>query len=322
METLFSILDFAAKALVVFITFAGCMMLIAGRMRRPSHEDPTIRIRDVSARWRDMREGVRIGLLPIAEQKAARKLAEAERKKGIAPHKRLFVLDFKGDVLASAVEDLREEVTAIAGIAKPDDEVVLRLESPGGAVHSYGLAASQLGRLRARGVQLTIAVDRVAASGGYMMACVANHVVAAPFAIIGSIGVVAPVPNLHRALEKLGIDYEDVTAGKYKRTTSLLGPNTAEGKAKLKEQLEETHTLFKDFVKEMRPSLDIEAVATGEYWYGTKALSLGLVDRLVTSDDYLLEGAERARVLEVSCERRRSPRERILSLASALMNWV
>lgn len=323
MDTLFDVLGFAAKSLIVFLTFAACTILFIGRVRRSrgGSEDTTIKLRDVSARWRDMREAVRVGLLPAGEQKAANKARVAEKKREVPKTQRIFVVDFKGDVLASAVEDLREEVTAIVGIAAPEDEVVLRLESPGGAVHGYGLAASQLDRLRARKLRLTICVDRVAASGGYMMACVASELIAAPFAVIGSIGVVAPLPNVHRALEKLGVDYEDVTAGKYKRTTSLLGQNTPEGIAKLRDQLEETHDLFKKFVKDRRPTLDIEAVATGEYWYGTRAIELGLVDRILTSDDYLLEGAERARVLEVTCQRSRTPRERLLSFAQSVLRW-
>ncbi len=324
METLFEVLGFAAKALVVFLTFAACTILFIGRVRRArggGGDDPTIKLRDVSARWRDMREGVRVGLLPPGAQKAANKARIAEHKREVPKTQRIFVVDFKGDIMASAVEDLREEVTAIVGIAAPEDEVVVRLESAGGAVHGYGLAASQLDRLRARSIRLTICVDRVAASGGYMMACVANTLLAAPFAIIGSIGVVAPLPNLHRVLDRLGVDYEDVTAGKHKRPTSLLGPNTPEGIAKLREQLEETHVLFKKFVKDRRPMLDIEAVGTGEYWYGAKAIERGLIDRLLTSDDYLLEGAERARVLEVSCERPRSPRERLMSLAQSVLRW-
>jgi serine protease SohB len=317
-ETLYGILDFAAKTLLVVLATAAIVALVA-RRRRSSPEEPTIRVKDVSARWRDQREGLRIGLLPRKARKAASKASAAQRESEPAKEKRVFVLEFKGDVLATAVEDLREEITAIVGVAGEGDEVLVRLESGGGAVHSYGLAASQLARLRHRGLALTVAVDRIAASGGYMMACVGNTVLSAPFAILGSIGVVAPVPNVHRALSRLGVDYEDITAGKHKRSTSLLAENTPEGKAKLREQLEETHALFKGFVKEMRPALDVEAVATGEYWLGTRAKELGLVDRLVTSDDYLLEAAERARVLEVTCERPRTARQRLLALAEACL---
>ena len=186
-------------------------------------------------------------------------------------------------------------------------------------MHGYGLAASQLARLRTRDLPITVCIDKVAASGGYLMACVAQHVVAAPFAIVGSIGVVAAVPNIHRVLDRLGVDYEDVTAGKYKRTVSLLGEIQPEGRAKLKEQLEETHGLFKSFVVGMRPKLDIEAVATGEYWHGTRAVELGLVDAIGTSDDCLVEKAKDARVFEVLCDRPMSPRERVLHVTESLI---
>jgi serine protease SohB len=210
------------------------------------------------------------------------------------------VLDFHGDIRASRVAGLREEVTAILTLATPADEVVLRLQNPGGTVNDQGFAASQLMRLRRRGVPLTVCVDTVAASGGYLMACVANRIVAAPFAVIGSIGVVAQIPNFHRLLDRAGIDFEQFTGGQFKRTVTMFGENTEADRAKLTEQIHETHDLFKDFVAEHRPQLDVAAVATGEYWYGKKALELNLVDALATSDDYLLAARERADLFEVS----------------------
>jgi serine protease SohB len=203
----------------------------------------------------------------------------------------LFVLDFDGDIRASAVSGLRESITALMQVVEPEDEVLVRLESGGGMVHSYGLAASQLTRLRDAGVTLTVAVDKVAASGGYMMACVADRIVAAPFAIIGSIGVVAQVPNFNRLLKDKHIDFEMHTAGAYKRTLTLFGENTDEGRAKFREDLEDTHGLFKAFVASNRPGLDIDAVATGEHWYGSQALDLKLVDAISTSDDLMLAAA-------------------------------
>ncbi len=203
---------------------------------------------------------------------------------------KIFVLDFKGDVYANAVEQLREEVTMLLATAKAGkDRVVLRLESPGGVVHGYGLAAAQLVRLRDAGFHLTICVDRVAASGGYMMACIANEIVAAPFAVLGSIGVVAQLPNFNKLLKQHNIDYEVFTAGEYKRTVTVFGENSKEGKAKFEQELEQTHRLFKHFVENYRSQLDVTAVATGEHWYGEDALQLKLVDKLQTSDAYLLE---------------------------------
>lgn len=201
----------------------------------------------------------------------------------------IFVLDFKGDVQASAVAQLREEITLILSTAVADkDKVILRLESPGGLVHGYGLAAAQLQRLRDAGIHLTICVDKVAASGGYMMACLANHIISAPFAVLGSIGVVAQVPNFNRLLKEHHIDFEQFTAGEYKRTVTMFGENSDEAKAKFKEELQQTHQLFKHFVEKYRPQLDIAQVSTGEHWYGQDALDLKLVDELATSDDYIL----------------------------------
>ncbi|MFC6167854.1 protease SohB [Acinetobacter terrestris] len=204
-------------------------------------------------------------------------------------NQKIYILDFKGDTAASAVESLREEITLILATAKAGrDRVVVRLESPGGMVHGYGLAAAQLVRLRDAGFNLTICVDKVAASGGYMMACIANEIVSAPFAVVGSIGVVAQVPNFNRLLKEKHIDFELYTAGEFKRTVTMFGENTAEGKAKFEEELQQTHELFKHFVEKYRPQLNVEKVATGEHWYGKDALELNLVDKLQTSDEYLL----------------------------------
>lgn len=195
------------------------------------------------------------------------------------PH--LFVLDFNGSIDAKEVASLREEITAILAVAREGDEVLLRLESGGGMVHGYGLASSQLDRIKAAGLPLTISVDKVAASGGYMMACVADKIVSAPFAIVGSIGVIAQIPNFNKLLKKHDIEYEQLTAGEYKRTLTMFGENTDKARDKFKQELEETHVLFKDFIRERRPSLDLDKVATGEHWFGTQAKELGLVDDLV-----------------------------------------
>lgn len=227
--------------------------------------------------------GSKLELLQLSQQLS--KEARARKK----TNQKIYVLDFKGDMAASAVESLREEITLILSTAKAGrDRVVVRLESPGGMVHGYGLAAAQLVRLRDAGFHLTICVDKVAASGGYMMACIANEVVSAPFAIVGSIGVVAQVPNFNRLLKDNKIDFELYTAGQYKRTVTMFGENTEEGKAKFEEELQQTHALFKHFVEKYRPQLNVEKVATGEHWYGRDALDLNLVDKLQTSDEYLL----------------------------------
>lgn len=236
-------------------------------------------------------------------EKAKAKALKAQRKKGEDTESErkpsLYVLHFKGDISASETAALREEISAIVQVAKPNDDVLLCLESPGGVVHGYGLAASQLMRLKQHNIKLTVAVDKVAASGGYMMACVADKIVSAPFAIIGSIGVVAQIPNIHRLLKKHDVDVDVMTAGEYKRTVTMLGENTEKGKQKFQQELEETHQLFKQFVSQNRPHLDVEQVATGEHWFGQQALNLNLVDEIMTSDDLLLQAMKEKQLVGV-----------------------
>lgn len=221
------------------------------------------------------------------------------------------MLNFTGDLNARATSNLREEISAILAAADAEDEVLLRLESPGGVVHGYGLAASQLTRLKEKGIKLTVAVDKVAASGGYMMASVADKIVSAPFAIVGSVGVVAQIPNIHRFLKKHDVDVDIMTAGEYKRTMTILGENTEKGKAKFIEELEETHQLFKEFVGHNRPQVDLDKVATGEHWYGQQAIELQLVDEISTSDDLIQKAITEKDVLEVKFVERKSAIQKI-----------
>ena len=286
-----------------------------------------IRVSHLNTRVNEQRKKIvqatasRLELLQLLQQL----VKEAKiRKKN---NQKIFVLDFKGDIQASAADTIREEITLIVATAKAGhDRVVVRLESPGGMVHGYGLAAAQLVRLRDAGFNLTICVDKVAASGGYMMACVADKIVSAPFAIVGSIGVVAQMPNFNRFLKSKDIDIELHTAGQYKRTLTLLGENTEEGREKFREELNETHQLFKDFVKRMRPSLDIEQVATGEHWYGQQAVEKGLVDEINTSDEVILSLMEGREVVNVRYMQRKRLIDRFTGSAAEsadrlLLRW-
>ena len=243
--------------------------------------------------------------------KADKKAGKVESEEAEPAKKRVFVLDFDGDIKASAADLMREEITAVLTMARKEDEIVVRLESGGGMVHSYGLASSQLQRIRDRGIPLTVCIDKVAASGGYMMACIADKIVSAPFAIVGSIGVVAQLPNFSRLLKKHDVDFEMFTAGEYKRTVTMFGHNSAKAKDKFREDLEETHVLFKNHVTHFRPNLNIEEVATGDVWYGQDALEHKLVDELGTSDDYLVKACENSDVFEVSYEFKKSLQEKL-----------
>ncbi|WP_326518861.1 protease SohB [Acinetobacter sp. CAAS 2-6] len=256
-------------------------------------------------------------LLQLSQQLAKEARLRKKQKQ------KIFVIDFKGDIQASAVENLREEITLILATAKAGrDRVVVRLESPGGMVHGYGLAAAQLVRLRDAGFHLTICVDKVAASGGYMMACIANEIISAPFAVLGSIGVVAQVPNFNRLLKEHHVDFELYTAGEYKRTVTMFGENTAEGKAKFEQELQQTHRLFKHFVEKYRPKLNVEKIATGEHWYGQDALDLNLVDQLQTSDEYLLGLLAQHDIYVISTRRKPTLGEKLGLQAAQLADHV
>jgi serine protease SohB len=278
------------------------------------------RLEDAADALKSAMAGKARGKKEAKARRKERKREERSRAKEDGQRPRLFVVDFKGDLRASASASLREEVTAILGVAADQDQVLLRLENPGGAVHEHGFAASQLLRLKRRGLRLTVAVDKVAASGGYLMACVGDHVIAAPFAVVGSIGVIAQLPNFHRLLEEKGVDYEQLTAGRFKRTLTMFGKNTEEGRAKLQQEIEEVHELFKQQIREHRPRVDIERVATGEHWYGLRALELMLVDEIKTSDDFLIEAARERDVYKISYRRKRPLSERLLGGAETLLS--
>ena len=314
---------FLAKAVTFVIAAAATTLAIVALSRKGGGEKGELSVEKLNDRLREMADTVRAAVLSKAEWKKESKRQEKERKAAekaadkAEPKPRVYVIDFKGDIRATAVAALREEVTAVLAVATAQDEVVLRLENFGGSVHEHGLAASQLARVRSRGIPLTAIVDKGAASGGYMMACIANRIIAAPFAVVGSIGVIAQIPNFNRALTDRGVDFEQVTAGKYKRTVTMFGRNTDEDRAKLREELEEVHTLFKSMVITNRPQLDIEQVATGEHWYGTRALEMRLVDELGSSDDYLLAAAARADVFQVTWRTKHSLQEKLMAAVRA-----
>lgn len=327
MQFLFEYGLFFAKTLTLVIAILAVVLtiLVFGR-RDPDDQQENFRIRRLNDRYDAMRDALTDSLMPRKalrkHKKAQRKeKKEAEKNSDAEQRKRVFVLDFKGDIRASAVDGLRDEVTAIITSARKGDEVFLRLESPGGQVHGYGLAASQLARLREHNVTLIAAVDKVAASGGYLMASVADRIVAAPFAILGSIGVIAQLPNFHRLLKKQNIDFEQFTAGEYKRNVTMFGENTDKDRAKLREELEETHDLFKDYIRQHRPQLELAKVATGEHWYGTQALELGLIDEIKTSDDWLLEASKSAELLRISASRKKSFKDRFLKFSESVANF-
>ena len=307
---------FLAKAITVLVVFLVVVAVIASASARSQGDKKArLRVEKINDQYDEHKEILEDEILTrdqIKERdKEEKKRLKTEKKassKGSAkPKPRVYVLSFDGDIKASAVDTFRDSVTALLQIADTElDEVVVKLESGGGMVHSYGLAAAQLDRIKKAGLNLTVAVDKVAASGGYMMACVADKIIASPFAIVGSIGVVAQMPNFHRLLKKNDIDFEVLTAGEYKRTLTLFGENTDKGREKFQRDLEDTHVLFKDYVAERRPQVDIEAVANGDIWFGSKALEQKLVDEIMTSDEYISNRVQNVDVFSIEFKEKKT----------------
>ena len=305
---------FLLKTATVVAAIVVVIGVAAAAGRKAAQEG--LEVEHLNKKFKSIADGLRDAVSPKDVRKKnakQRKKADKAQDKAAGERPRSFVIDFKGDLKASAVVSLREEVSAVLEVVTDGDEVIVRLENHGGLVHEHGLAASQLARIRDRGIPLTVCVDKVAASGGYLMACVGSRVLAAPFAILGSIGVLAQIPNFNRLLDSHGVDFEQITAGKYKRTVTMFGRNTDEDRDKLREELEDVHALFKEAVAKYRPALDLERVASGEHWYGTRALALGLADELLTSDELLTRVAGERELYRVQFKIRQPLQKRLMA---------
>ena len=327
MEFLYEYGMFLAKAVTIVVAIVAVIIVVLASTVKHKSDKGELRITNLSEELEELKHSLKEELLTKKQFKAYEKQLKtdekAKEKAAEEDHKgKVFVIDFKGSIDAAEVASLREEISAILTIAEKDDEVIVNVESGGGMVHGYGLASSQLDRLRQAEIPLTICVDKVAASGGYMMACVANKIYAAPFAIVGSIGVVAQLPNFNRLLKKHEIDYEQHTAGDFKRTLTVFGENTDEGRQKFQQELEETHELFKAFVTKYRPQLDLAKVATGEHWYGQQAIELGLIDAISTSDDVLMQLASERTVYKLRYQVRKKLADKIAHGASLSVNAI
>jgi len=324
-EFLLEYAGFLARAVTILLVVIVILSVATAMRARGRTRSGELMVSSLNEFYSDLKDTIEDSVLNKAQLKAlkkANKVKQQQEKKSAAEKKRIYILDFDGDIKASAADSLRHEITALLAVARPSDEVVLRLESGGGMVHSYGLAASQLVRIRDANIPLTVCVDKVAASGGYMMACIGNKILSAPFAVLGSIGVVAQLPNIHRLLKKNNIDVEILTAGEYKRTLTMLGENTEQGREKFLQDLQTTHDLFKQFVVQYRPQLDINAVATGEIWLGTDAQQQQLVDQLQTSDEYLSSCAAEADLYALQFVQKKSLQERVGLTAGAAAEHI
>ncbi len=320
LEFLSNIAQFTLQSAVIVAAILIIIAFIASLVSKEK-TNTEIKVKSLNKKLNSHRQAV---LQKKLDKKSFKNFLKKEKNKNKATENEftqpiLYVLHFDGDIKASATEQLRQEISSVLMCAETKDEILLILESPGGMVHGYGLAASQLQRIKDKKIPLTICVDKVAASGGYMMAALADKIICAPYAIIGSIGVVASVPNFNKLLKKNNIDYLEITAGEYKRTITPLGEITDVGLTKFKEQIEGIHDLFKNHVKKLRPQLDLSKVATGEYWYGLQAKDLELVDEIGTSDDYLLNRFETHKIFEVSFSAKKTLKDKINeSLASTI----
>ena len=301
------LLEVATIVVAILVVCAGITAITA---KNKGHAAGKLAIKKISEKFFNYAKILSETTNSKSQSKQLKREAKAQQKRATT-QARLFIIDFHGDIKASALNGLREEITAIIVGAKPNDECLVRLESGGGMVNAYGLAASQLMRLKAAGVKLHIAVDKIAASGGYMMACIADHLIAAPFAIIGSIGVIAQLPNFHRFLEKKYIDFEQLTAGQYKRTLTMFGENTKKGREKLQDEINDTHELFKSFIKSQRQQIDIDQVATGEHWFASHALDLKLIDTIQSSDDFLLQRRSEFAMYHIQYKQKKSLMKRL-----------
>ena len=309
-------------SLVVLILFTVAGILTLVHKRKPEEEE--LIIKKVNQKYEDFGTLIKKEIYDKKSFKQHARQLKQEKKadKTHASHekRRIYCLSFRGDIKGSAVENLRQEISALLMVATPKDEIIIQIESGGGAVHAYGLAASQLQRIRDKKILLTACVDKIAASGGYLMACVADKILAAPFAIIGSIGVVAQFPNFNRWLKKNHIDFETLTSGEFKRTLTLFGENTEKGRKKFTEDLEDVHRIFKEYITQHRAQVDMASVATGEHWLATKALDLRLVDQLMTSDDYILQACCNTDVYEVSLKRKQKLANKLSGALQTLLH--
>ena len=308
---------FLAKALTIIISIGTVLSMVVSASQKTNRGDDNgeIEILPLNIDFEKTKNKLRIATVEESEKKIERKKIkkESKNKNAFNPKnkRKVYVVNFEGNIAASAVDNLREEITAILSVANKKDEIVVKLESSGGMVHSYGLASSQLDRIKKAKLKLTICVDKVAASGGYMMACVGDKIIAAPFAIVGSIGVVAQMPDFNKLLKKHDIDFELLTAGEHKRTLTLFGKNTDKGREKFIEELNETHELFKEYVSKRRPNVDINKIASGEIWFGSRAKELSLVDEISTSDEYICSCFNSAKVFEIKFVRKQKLLQRV-----------
>ena len=218
----------------------------------------------------------------------------------------LYYLEFEGDIQASEAAKLKQEILVCLQVAKPTDVFLILVESSGGSVSNYGDLYSVMEMIKKRGHTLWVAIDRVAASGGYLISLPADKIFATPFALIGSIGVLSEVPNFGGLLDKYGVKMEEYTAGERKMNISMFRENGEEQKEHHRKKLGKIHELFKAQLVKYRGGLiekkgvDIGELMEGDFWMGENAFELGLVDELKSSVEILLDEKDHFNILKVN----------------------
>ncbi len=239
------------------------------------------------------------------------------------PPPRLAVLRFQGlrDLNASGDQRLSEAIDEVLVNRDHFEEAVVIIDSPGGTTHGYGHAYALLERLSASGLKVTACIDRIGASGGYLMALPADRILAGPFAIVGSVGVVAGIPNVKRLLEEKGVSYRLFVAGDKKRVVHFADDDGPEVREYMDEKLAGIHTQFLQAVEKHRGDrVKLDEVRSGDHWSAEESVEkgLGLVDELQTSAEYLLE--RNREVALVMIERRVDITERFAGYLAARLS--
>lgn len=254
----------------------------------------------------------------LANQPARNKLSRARPASG----KVTAVLRFEGDTMATGRQDFARMVDEVLHNKERIQRVIVVVNSPGGGVSVYGQMFAGMERMRNAGVDVTACVDTYAASGGYLMSVPAQRIIAAPFAMVGSIGVVSEFMNFNKLLRRLGVEPMTITAGELKRTVTPLSEVTEENKAAYKAQLEAIHRQFIAVVKKYR-EVDADRVCTGNHWTAAESveLKLNLVDGLATSQEYLFEANQTEDLVTIS--KLQNPYEKsVLGLARRFIHLV
>lgn len=177
-----------------------------------------------------------------------------------------------------------------------DDErvkaIVLRVDSPGGTVAASEEIATYVKECEK---PVVVSVGDVGASGAYMISSQADSIWANPGSSVGSIGVIAQIPNVSGLLDMVGVEFQTFTAGEYKDAGSAYRDLTKEEEALIQGEVEEAYDQFIDIVAEGRglERAKVEELAIGWTWSGVRAKELGLVDEVGTYRDALEDAAER-----------------------------